>query len=79
MNFANAPQQTWDDWVAYEARLNHVIPKYPDPILCTYDISKFTGALVIDLIRTHPGGDPRRRAPREPILRAAGRVPHSAS
>jgi signal transduction histidine kinase len=54
MNFPNAPQETWDDWVAYEARLNHVLPKYPDPILCAYDVSTFTGALVIDLMRTHP-------------------------
>jgi signal transduction histidine kinase len=54
MNFPNAPQQTWDDWVAYEARLNHVLPKYPDPILCAYDTSKYGGALMIDLLRTHP-------------------------
>jgi len=53
-NFPNGPQRTWDDWVAYEARLNWVLPKYPDPVVCAYETSKYNGAMVMDLLRTHP-------------------------
>jgi signal transduction histidine kinase len=54
VDFPSAPQKTWDDWVAYEARLNSVLPKYPDPVVCAYDASKYSGALLMDLLRTHP-------------------------
>jgi len=30
-----------DDLVEYETRLNYVLPKYDDPVICTYDLSKF--------------------------------------
>jgi len=43
-----------DDLVEYEARLNYVLPRYNDPIICVYDLSKFGGAVVMDILRTHP-------------------------
>lgn len=43
-----------DDLVEYEARLNYMLPRYKDPVICVYDISKFTGAAVLDILRTHP-------------------------
>ena len=38
----------------YETRLNYVLPKYNDPVICTYDLSKFPASLVMDIMRTHP-------------------------
>jgi hypothetical protein len=43
-----------EDLVEYEARLNYVLPRYPDPIICVYDLNKFGGAVVLDILRTHP-------------------------
>ena len=40
--------------VEYETRLNYVLPKYEDPVICTYDLSKFQASLVMDIMRTHP-------------------------
>jgi MEDS: MEthanogen/methylotroph, DcmR Sensory domain len=43
-----------DDLVEYETRLNYVLPKYDDPVICTYDLSKFSAGVVMDIMRTHP-------------------------
>lgn len=43
-----------DDFLEYETRLNYVLAKYDDPVICTYDLSKFSGSVVIDIMRTHP-------------------------
>ncbi len=43
-----------DNLVEYETRLNYVLPKYDDPVVCTYDLSKFPASLVMDIMRTHP-------------------------
>ena len=40
--------------VEYETRLNYLLPKYDDPVVCTYDLSKFPASLVMDIMRTHP-------------------------
>src|ERR1044072_3225903 len=42
------------DIVEYETRLNYVLPKYHDIVVCTYDISKFSAGVVMDILRTHP-------------------------
>jgi hypothetical protein len=42
------------DLVEYETRLNYVLPKYDDPVICTYDLSKFSASVVMDVMRTHP-------------------------
>ena len=43
-----------DELLEYETRLNHVLPKYDDPVICTYDLSKFGANVAIDIMRTHP-------------------------
>jgi hypothetical protein len=43
-----------NDLVEYETRLNYVLPKYDDPVICTYDLSKFDANTVMDIMRTHP-------------------------
>ena len=40
--------------VEYEARLNHVLSKYNDPVICNYDLSKFSASVAMDIMRTHP-------------------------
>ena len=43
-----------DDLVEYETRLNYMLPKYGDPVICTYDLSKFGSSVAMDIMRTHP-------------------------
>jgi hypothetical protein len=31
-----------------------VSPKYDDPLICAYDLSKFSASMIIDVMRTHP-------------------------
>jgi DcmR-like sensory protein len=42
------------DLVEYETRLNYIVPKYDDVVVCTYDLTKFSAPIVIDILRTHP-------------------------
>jgi hypothetical protein len=42
------------DIVEYESRLNYVLPKYDDTVVCTYDLAKFSASAVMDILRTHP-------------------------
>jgi hypothetical protein len=43
-----------DDLMVYEARLNTILSRYDDPIICTYDLSLASGSVVLDVMRTHP-------------------------
>ena len=43
-----------NDIVEYESRLNYVLPKYDDVVVCTYDLAKFDATVVMDIMRTHP-------------------------
>ena len=38
----------------YEARLNGVLSKYNDLVICNYDLSKVGASVAIDIMRTHP-------------------------
>jgi hypothetical protein len=42
------------DIVEYESRLNYVLPKYDDTVVCTYDLAKLSATAVMDILRTHP-------------------------
>jgi hypothetical protein len=37
-----------------EAQMNRFLPLYPQVILCLYDIDRFGGGIVVDLLKTHP-------------------------
>ncbi|MGH7679603.1 MAG: MEDS domain-containing protein [Gemmatimonadaceae bacterium] len=43
-----------DDLVEYETRLNYVLRKFDDPVICAYDLSRFPANVVMDVMRTHP-------------------------
>jgi hypothetical protein len=43
-----------DDFICLEASLNTTLSKYPDLIICTYELSHVTGSAVVSALRTHP-------------------------
>ena len=43
-----------NDWIEYETRLNDVLPRYDDPVICTYDANLLNGTIAVDILRTHP-------------------------
>jgi hypothetical protein len=43
-----------DDLVEYEARVNYIWPRHQDAVICVYDLTKFGGHIVMDILRTHP-------------------------
>lgn len=43
-----------DDLLEYEARLNLILPRYKDPVICVYEIGRFSGDVIVDILRTHP-------------------------
>ena len=43
-----------DEWIKCEARLNYILPRYSDPIICVYNLAKLGGTVVVDVLRTHP-------------------------
>jgi hypothetical protein len=42
------------EFFRYEAKLNEVIPSYPQVILCLYDLERFGAEVLMDALRTHP-------------------------
>lgn len=42
------------DIVEYETKLNYMLPNYPDPVVCTYDLNRHSASVVMDILRTHP-------------------------
>ena len=40
--------------VEYEARLNQILSKYSDLVICNYDSSKVSASVAMDIMRTHP-------------------------
>jgi hypothetical protein len=43
-----------DELVDYEAQLNHLIARHPIVVLCLYDLDRFSGELLVDILKTHP-------------------------
>lgn len=43
-----------EELVGYESELNRFLPRYPQVILCLYDLKRFSGEIVIDMLKTHP-------------------------
>jgi hypothetical protein len=42
------------DFMTYEAELNRFLPRYPQVILCLYDLDHFGGQILVDILKTHP-------------------------
>jgi hypothetical protein len=43
-----------ENLIEFETRVNYVVPKYEDIVICAYDLSKFGASVVMDALRTHP-------------------------
>jgi hypothetical protein len=43
-----------DELVGYEAELNYFLPRYPQVVLCLYDLERFDGEILVDILKTHP-------------------------
>ena len=43
-----------EDLIEFETRVNYVVPKYDNIVICAYDLSKFSASVVMDALRTHP-------------------------
>jgi hypothetical protein len=42
------------EFFRYEAELNRYTGRYPQAVLCLYDLQRFGGGMLVDLLRTHP-------------------------
>lgn len=54
MEWALEPAPGVTDIVEYESKLNYVIMKHPDPLICAYDLNRHSASVVMDILRTHP-------------------------
>jgi hypothetical protein len=54
MEWALEPAPGVNDIVEYEIKLNQVVAKYPDPLVCVYDLNRHSASVVMDILRTHP-------------------------
>lgn len=43
-----------DDLIEFEARVNDVWSEHDDVVICVYDLAKFGGDTVVDIMRSHP-------------------------
>ena len=54
MEWAADDRSYIDDLVEFESRVNEVWRRHEDAVICTYDLARFGGSTVVDIIRTHP-------------------------
>jgi len=54
MEWALADRPGVEDLLEFETRVSYLMIKYDDPAICTYDLSKFSASVVMDIMRTHP-------------------------
>ena len=54
MEWALVDMPEIEELIEFESRVNHVVPKYGDPVICAYDLSRFRADIVMYALRTHP-------------------------
>jgi hypothetical protein len=54
MDWAAEGRMHIDSLVEFESRVNDVWCRHDDAVICVYDLAKFGGDTVIDIMRTHP-------------------------
>jgi hypothetical protein len=54
MDWLFRDKPTVNNLLEYEARLNGVLSKYDDPVICNYDLSIVGASVAMDIMRTHP-------------------------
>jgi MEDS: MEthanogen/methylotroph, DcmR Sensory domain len=43
-----------EELMGYESRLNRFLPRFPQVILCLYELDRFSGEVLVDVLKTHP-------------------------
>jgi hypothetical protein len=54
MDWAAEDRSHLDTLVEFEARVNELWQRHDDAVICVYDLARFDGQVVIDMLRTHP-------------------------
>lgn len=54
MDWAVGDHSQMEDVIQFESRVNDVWSRHDDAVICTYNLTKFGGDAVIDILRTHP-------------------------
>jgi hypothetical protein len=54
MDWAANDRSHINNLVEFESRVNDVWRRHDDAVICVYDLAKFGGDTVVDIIRTHP-------------------------
>ena len=54
MEWALVDMPGLDDMIEFETRVNYVVPKYDNDVICSYDLSRFDASRVVYALRTHP-------------------------
>ena len=54
MEWANKDVPGVERLVEYEARINHISPRFPDPLICVYDLNQHSARTVMNILRAHP-------------------------
>jgi DNA-binding NarL/FixJ family response regulator len=54
MEWALVPPPSVGQLAEYESRLNGLFPELDDVVVCAYDLAKFDGGVIIDVMRAHP-------------------------
>jgi hypothetical protein len=54
MDWAADDRSHIENLVEFESRVNDVWRHHEDAVICVYDLAKFGGDTVIDIMRTHP-------------------------
>jgi hypothetical protein len=54
MDWAADDRSHVDNLVEFESRVNDVWRHHDDAVICVYDLAKFGGDTVVDIMRTHP-------------------------
>ncbi len=52
--YEERPGVTLPRFIEYESRINHLLNRLQQPAICIYDINRFSGSAVINVLRTHP-------------------------
>jgi hypothetical protein len=54
MEWASRHPSCIHDLIEFEARVNDIWSQHDDAVICVYDLAKFGGDTVLDVMRTHP-------------------------
>lgn len=54
MSWAHRNERVVGDLIGYESALNRIISNFPQVNLCLYDLTRCSGELIMDVLKTHP-------------------------